>query len=138
MSKQSGNISVRAALLLAAAIYYFSIAGTILQADQPEPAANPKIYNINYTDKGFSPKKLKIKSGDSIRWTNKTEMELQLAEGSHPKHTDCKYCPHGNKKGSYILIDTGESYTFKFIGAGATSFHDHLRPGMKMKVIVSE
>ena len=138
MSKQSGNIGVRTALLLASAIYCFSIAGTILQADQTKQAADAKTYNVAFTDKGFSPKKVKIKSGDSIRWTNKTEMELQLAEGTHPKHTDCKYCPHGNKKGSYILIDSGESYTFKFIGAGATSFHDHLLPGMKMKVIVSE
>lgn len=136
--KNKNRIATIRTIVLFVTLFSLSIPGTFLRADQAKSASNPKTYNATLTDKGFSPRKLKIKSGDSVRWTNKSGLELQLAEGTHPKHTNCKYCPQGKKEGAYVSVNPGESYTFKFVGAGTANFHNHLMHNMTMTVVVDE
>jgi plastocyanin len=121
-------------LLIAATVSAY--AATSGKAPAKPAAAKTKTYDVLYTAKGFSRAKLTIKSGDSVRWTAKAGMDLWLAEGTHPIHTDCKYCPQGKNEGAYVTVKDGKTYTFTFKGAGTANFHDHMKPDMKMTVVV--
>ncbi|MFA6449655.1 MAG: hypothetical protein WCX65_09315 [bacterium] len=111
-------------------------AGATKKAPAKPAAAKAKTYDVLYTEKGFSPAKLTIKSGDSVRWKVNAGMDLWLAEGTHPIHTDCKYCPQGKKEGAYVTVKDGKTYTFTFKGAGTANFHDHMMPDAKMTIVV--
>jgi len=101
-----------------------------------EAATTPETHDITYTANGFSPDTLSISDGDSVRWTNNSGSLLRIAEGTHPVHTDCIFCPQGSGAGDTIPISNGADYTFLFTGTGTANMHNHLNPEHTLVITV--
>ena len=91
------------------------------QTSQDEQKPTTEANTITYTDDGFSPESLNVKSGTTIMVRNNSSRTLDFASNEHPTH---KINPDMN----IGIIEPGESKTFT-ISAGAWSYHDHLNPG---------
>lgn len=101
------------------------------------------VATIIYTDAGYEPKSVTIKTGQIVRWINKsTSQETWPASAVHPTHgvypektdTDCLGSAFDSCKG----LKSGESWDFKFSSVGEWRFHDHLHPSKTGIVIVTE
>ena len=79
-----------------------------------EPAAT-----ITYTDEGFSPTKLSVKSGDVVRVINNSPHALQFSSDPHPIHTK-------DKDLNQRTLLPGQSQTFDVTQKGTFGFHDHI------------
>ncbi len=84
------------------------------------PAINSRPITIDYTDKGFSPNKLTVKTGQKIIFRNDSSASLWVASGPHPY--DNAY-PEFNANRSY---PPGQDYIFTFARTGVWDFHNHL------------
>lgn len=113
-------------------------ANTTKQPAQQQNAAIPTAATVaagktvEYTQNGFVPSSVTIKSGETVTWTNKDTGDLWVASGPHPIHTD--YPGFDALKGS----PTGGTYSFTFTKVGTWKYHNHLKPGVKGTVVVSQ
>lgn len=82
----------------------------------PDPAADSAV--ITYTDSGFNPETLTVKTGTVVTVKNDTSRTLDFASDDHPTHRI-------NSELNVGEIDSGESATFT-AKAGTWGFHDHL------------
>lgn len=73
---------------------------------------------ISYTDNGFSPDTVTVKSGDAIRIENKSSSPLSFNSGDHPTHTKDSELNVGN-------VPQGGNKTFTVTKKGTWSFHNH-------------
>lgn len=95
-------------------------------ADAPEPAL------IEFTgDGGFLPKRIDIKPGTEVRFTNASSQEFWPASNIHPTHS---ILPELDAKRP---VAPGESWPFTFQEAGFWRFHNHLAPQQGGLVVVS-
>lgn len=78
---------------------------------------SPKV--ITYTETGFSPDNLTIKSGDTTIFQNDSARAFWPASNDHPVHY--KYSEFDPKK----IIPAGESWSFTFTKSGTWGYHDH-------------
>ncbi len=85
---------------------------------------------VTYTDSGYDPASLTVKSGTNVTFKNESSGPMWTASDPHPTHTDLS--GFDSKKGT----PSGESYTFKFDKAGTYTYHNHLNPGKQGKIIV--
>ncbi|MCR4335830.1 MAG: hypothetical protein NUV57_04815 [archaeon] len=98
---------------------------------------------IIYTDAGFAPNPLTIKTGDSVTWINNSSMDMWPATAMHPTHTaypgsGIQKCGTDEEPGIFDAcrgIAPGESYTFTFNETGEWAYHDHLTPSNFGKII---
>lgn len=85
---------------------------------------------IIYTDTGYSPSSLEIKTGDSVVFKNNSSQAMWSASAMHPSHKD--YPTTGGCLGSTFDackgVQPGENWSFKFDIAGDWKYHDHLSP----------
>jgi plastocyanin len=77
---------------------------------------------IEYTNSGFSPQSVIIKSGDTITFKNSSSSSLQVASAPHPVHTDR---PELNAPGP---MPPGETFSTVITEKGTWKFHNHLDP----------
>jgi plastocyanin len=88
---------------------------------------------ITYTNNGFSPTTVTIKSGETIRWINESDRDVEIGANPHPIHT-------GNKEvsgGEFVLkLAPGESSTVTITKTGENKYHDHLRSAFGGTIIV--
>lgn len=81
---------------------------------------------ITYTDTGFSPDSVVVKSGGKINWVNNSSGQLQLGADPHPSHT-------GNKEitgNQFVLtLEKGEKETVIVEKKGVFGYHNHLISG---------
>jgi plastocyanin len=109
--------------------------------------SSPKIQNIEnkevevvINDDGFSPDRVLLNIGDTVKWVNKGDRPHWPASNPHPTHT--LYGETGGCISS--LLDAckgllkGETYYFKFNKPGVWPMHDHLSPGLVMVVEVGD
>jgi plastocyanin len=101
---------------------------------------------VMYSDRGYSPKELKIKKGETVTFMNESSQPMWTASAIHPSHTaypktDVRNC--GNETMMLeMMFDAcvgtlvGESWTFQFNEAGSWGYHNHLRPTHTGKIIV--
>ena len=99
---------------------------------------------ITYTEKGFEPSSVTIKSGQSVRWMNAAtdDSETWPASAVHPTHSvypetteqDCLGSAFDACRG----LKLGGSWQFIFNQVGEWRFHDHLHPSKTGVVIVTE
>lgn len=73
---------------------------------------------ITYTDNGFSPASLTVKSGATITIKNSSSRSLEFESDPHPAHTDDPELNVG-------LVAPGESTTFTPDTTGTHGFHNH-------------
>ena len=87
---------------------------------------------VKYTNQGFSPKTISINEGDTVTWTNESNLNLWVASSIHPTHneypeesdSDCG----GSTFDACIGIGPGEEWSFTFNEVGSWDYHDHLNP----------
>lgn len=111
-------------------------------ADDAVQAA--KEYVVEITDAGYSPNKVTIKPGDTVKWVNKSSSGNWPASAKHPTHTvypgsDITKC--GTAEESKIFdackgLKAGESYSFTFNEKGTWAYHEHIAVKMFGQVVV--
>lgn len=96
-------------------------------AVNPTPAEDPQQAEIEaeaaavitYTDDGFSPSTVKVKSGQVILVKNDSSGDLQFSSDEHPTH-------ELNDELNHIVINPGESQSFDVTEVGTWGYHNHL------------
>jgi plastocyanin len=84
---------------------------------------------IVYSDSGFSPAKLTVKTGTSVTIKNASTRAMQFDSDPHPSHTDDTELNVG-------IVQSGESMTFKVTGKGTHGYHNHLNPSDTGTIVV--
>ncbi|HET7320767.1 MAG TPA: hypothetical protein VFI84_04270 [Candidatus Saccharimonadales bacterium] len=119
------------------AVFHKNNVSTVSSNIQPTNAAGTtsstpntsSIATITFTDNGFSPALITVKSGDTIRITNRSSQPIQLDSDPHPAHTDDTELNVGT-------VDAGSSETFVLTTKGNWGYHDHLSPGFTGRINV--
>lgn len=103
-------------------------------------------YTIEYTSDGFVPNKLTIKKGDTVKWVNKSTVDMWPASAKHPTHeaypgSSITKCGTSQEAGIFDAckgIPVGNSFSFTFNEVGSWFFHDHLDAKKFGQVIVEQ
>lgn len=86
--------------------------------------------SVVLTKDGFRPEILRVKKGDSVKFTTSLEKSFWPASNIHPTHEI--YSEFDPKR----PIKPGETWEFTFDKEGQWTYHDHLMPEMTGKIIV--
>ena len=93
------------------------------------PTVQPKTVDVEYTTSGFSPTTVTVKAGDTVRWTNTTNVPLSLRSNPHPTHTSYP---------SFIgEADSGHQFSFTFTSAITFGYHNHNSPQLEGTITVN-
>jgi len=84
---------------------------------------------ITYTDSGFSPKTLTVKSGTTVTIKNASSGPLQFDSNPHPDHTD-------NTELNVGVVASRQSRTFTVTRTGTFGYHNHLNDSEQGTIIV--
>jgi len=84
---------------------------------------------IVYSDSGFSPASLTVKSGTPVTITNKSSRTLKFSSDPHPMHTD-------NPELNEDSLAAGQSQTLTPTTTGKHGIHDHNDATKTMTLIV--
>ena len=108
------------------------------QTKQASPSASDSdkesnVSTITYTNSGFSPQSLTVKSGDSVSWVNDSNSKVQVGSDNHPTHTANQELTGGQ---FIIELAPGESKTVQLDSSGEWGYHNHQQPGETGKIIV--
>lgn len=87
---------------------------------------------VSYKDGAFLPSPVKVKAGQAVKFVNNGSSPLWIASNPHPTHTD--YPGFDSSRG----INPGENYIFVFNKVGTWGYHNHLAPGQKGTVEVTQ
>ena len=85
---------------------------------------------VTYTNAGFSPAVLRVKSGTTVTFKNDSGEDLWVASNPHPTHTGLSGFDALNG------IAQGESSIFTFTRLGTFGYHNHLHPAMTGTIVV--
>ena len=100
----------------------------------------PDVHKVKITDKGFTPRSIEIRKGETVIWINTGSRIHWPASFIHPTHR--LYPQGGGCIGSAFdacrVLASGQSYEFKFEHVGTWEYHDHLNPGLIGVVVVSK
>lgn len=75
---------------------------------------------ITYTDNGFEPSSVTVKSGDRVEVKNNSSKSMQFSSAPHPSHTQ-------NRELNQNTLPPGGSQTFVVTTKGTWIYHDHLQ-----------
>lgn len=78
-----------------------------------------KAASLTFSDNGFSPATLTVKTGTAITITNNSSSDVQFQSDPHPAHTDDPELNVG-------IISAGQSKSFTVITTGTHGYHNHL------------
>ena len=85
---------------------------------------------VKYTDSGWEPSTLTIKSGDTVTFEKDSGDDVWPASNDHPTHLLYK----GFDARKPLL--QGDSYSFTFTKAGSWGYHNHLEPDVQGTIVV--
>lgn len=85
---------------------------------------------VTYTNDGFVPDLLTVKSGTKVTFINQNDSPMWVASGPHPAHT---LYPEFDAK---VAVPKGGSYSFIFTKVGTHPYHNHVLLGKFGKVVV--
>lgn len=88
---------------------------------------------ITFSADGISPAQVTVASGSSIKWVNSTSAKIQVASDPHPTHTANPEITNGD---FVIEVEPGASSNVVVVKKGTWGIHDHLKPGVRGKVVV--
>lgn len=86
--------------------------------------------NVSYNNSGFAPESIKIKKGETVKFTNQSDNLMWVASDPHPTHAILKEFDQKN------TATKGESYEFRFEKSGTWRYHNHRNAGHTGTVIV--
>ncbi len=103
-----------------------------------------KMYEVIYTDSGYSPSEITIKLGDTVVFKNQSSGGMWTASGMHPTHTLYsgtsldQHCPDQQNISfdECTSVNSGGSWSFTFEKAGTWAYHNHLKINYFGKIIV--
>lgn len=109
---------------------------------QTTPSVEQNI--VTYTDSGYSPNTLRVKTGATVIFKNDGSRAMWTASAVHPSHTVYsgtslgEHCPDaaGTAFDACAGIQTGNSWSFTFTKKGAWKYHNHLSPGDTGTIVV--
>ncbi len=87
---------------------------------------------VTYTDSGFAPSPLTVKVGTTVTFVNESAGPMWVASDPHPTHT---------LLGGFDELTSapkGGSYEYTFAKVGTWTYHNHMNPSNKGKVIVTQ
>lgn len=85
---------------------------------------------VVYNNEGFTPKELKIKKGDTVKFVNQSDRKMWVASDNHPAHD---IYPEFDQKD---ITERGAEYQFKFEKPGTWGYHNHMFSNHIAKIIV--
>lgn len=102
---------------------------------------SPKTVEVSYTDNGFSPASISIKTGDTITFLNKSSEVMWVGSNEHPTHaiyagTNLReHCPD-TASAAFDQCGRSDTYSFIFKKVGSWEYHNHANPRMTGMVAV--
>lgn len=126
-----GGIGVLA--IIAAAIFIGGNKTSVVpESTQKDTAQNnvSAVPTVTYTNDGFFPEVLTVKSGTTVKFVNQSDAPMWVASGNHPTHL---LYPEFDAKAP---VSKNESYLFTFNKLGTHPYHNHLLLGKYGKIIV--
>lgn len=84
---------------------------------------------ITYTDNGFLPQTVTVKSGQTVAIKNEASSDMQFDSDPHPIHTT-------DPELNIDVVAPGEVKTFTVTKAGTFGYHNHLNPSQTGKIVV--
>jgi plastocyanin len=84
---------------------------------------------ITYSDSGYSPATITVKSGDTVAIKNTSSHEVQFDSDPHPVHTDDTDLNAG-------LVEPGQTKTFTVTQKGTFGYHNHLDPSQTGTIVI--
>ncbi|HET9641561.1 MAG TPA: hypothetical protein VFP46_01780 [Candidatus Paceibacterota bacterium] len=106
-------------------------------AVQQTASTTPSGTTVTYTDQGFSPASISVRSGTKVTFVNQSSGQMWVASGVHPTHsiysgtTLSQHCPDtaGTAFDECSSVGTGGTYTFTFAKVGTWKYHNHVNAG---------
>ena len=98
-------------------------AAALVVTGASQPATTAVTKNVNITATAFTPASVTIKTGDSIKWTNKDTKTHQVVSNS----------------GAFAsaIISPNHTYKHTFNTSGTYRYHDALHPALTGKIVVT-
>lgn len=96
---------------------------------QDNSSQAPSVATFNYSEKGFSPSTITVKSGDTVAIKNTSSQAMQLQSNPHPSHTDDSELNVGT-------VEAGKTVTFKVQTTGTHGVHNHLDSSKTATIVV--
>jgi plastocyanin len=97
--------------------------------EAPNGEANNAAATITYSDTGFSPATITVKSGDTVAIKNTSSSDVHFDSDPHPVHTD-------NTELNVDEVAAGQTKTFTVTTKGTFGYHNHLAPSEKGEIVV--
>ena len=102
------------------------------------------IYVVESTNDGFSPRKLTIKTGDSVQFVAKDGGRHWPASSMHPSHeayprssiNKCNGPEEDTVFDACRILQKEQVFEFRFTEKGSWQYHDHLHPALTGTVVV--
>ena len=101
------------------------------ESDAVETPQSSEGMNITYTDAGFEPGELTVKTGTVITIKNESSRDVQFSSDDHPAHRN-------NTQMNLRTLSPGESATYTATVAGEWGFHDHIDESKTGTITVTE
>ncbi len=84
---------------------------------------------ITYSNSGFSPSKITVKTGDTVAVKNTSSAVMQFDSDPHPSHTD-------EPELNINLVSPGKTMTFTVTKKGTWGYHNHLNASETGVIVV--
>jgi plastocyanin len=88
----------------------------------PKAGAGRVDAQVNISSSGLTPATVQIKAGTVVTWTNDDANAHQVAANPYPKNDSIP------KFDSHVVLQHGDTLSFKFETAGKYTYHDERQP----------
>ncbi len=114
----------------------------------PQNMGNTSVAVITYTNKGFNPNYITVRTGSQVEWINTSDKLMWVASDPHPSHTDLPGFDEKGIEGNNVDISlqifaskayahTGQKeYRYTFLKPGVWKYHNHLNPADRGTIVV--
>jgi len=86
---------------------------------------------VTYTDTGFAPLTITVKSGSIVTFVNESTRSMWVASDMHPTH---QLLPGFDQK---VSVARGQTFEYTFTKVGTWRYHNHQSPSDTATVVVN-
>ena len=151
-------IDTRNSILIAAVLFVLAVVGLYVPYIQdrnrelPDPSrsivAEDADITVHYTNRGFEPKTITIRTGTTVDWIDTSDKLMWVASDPHPSHTNLGGFDERGIEGNVFppeiqsSVPTAHAHTgvhifrYTFSEIGSWDYHNHLVPQDRGTVIV--
>ena len=125
------TVSIGGLIIVLAIIGYLVVNGLSGLKDSLPEAIKEKLGGaaVSYNNGAFNPASVKIKIGDSVKFTNNDTVAIRVSSDPHPVHTSYPKLESG-------VMKPGDSYVFTATEKVTIKYHNHLNPGVRGEIII--